>query len=86
MGLLFIKHIYPFISRIIKKIPNKVGVPLTWIIFAFLVIDISISGCAIWRCVNRSHGIDPKNSFDTFLDTQYPDELLQELYPTMTIL
>lgn len=86
LGLLFIKHIYPFISRIIKKIPNKVGVPLTWIIFVFLIIDISISGCAIWRCVNRSHGIEPKNSFDTFLDTQYPDEFLQELYPTMTIL
>lgn len=86
LGLIFIKHIYPFISKIIEKIPNKFGVTLTWIIFAFLVIDISISGCAIFRYVNRVHGIEPKNFFDTFLDAQYPDEFLEKLYPTMTIL
>lgn len=86
LGLLFIKHIYPFISRIIRKIPNKVGIPLTWIIFVFLIIDITLTGCAIWRCVDRNYDIDPDNLFELFLDKHYPDEFMSALFPNMTIL
>lgn len=86
LGLLFIKHIYPFISMTISKIPNKVGIPLTWIIFVFLIIDITLTGCAIWRCVDRNYDIEPSNSFEVFLDKRYPDELMSALFPNMTIL
>lgn len=86
LGLIFIRHIYPFACRMIEKIPNKPGKIITWLLFVFLIFNIFISTCAIKRQTNRNHGIPPKNIFSEFLDKCYDDEFLSKVYCTMTTL
>lgn len=85
LGLLYIKHIYPFCSRMIEKIPNKIGKWITWFLFFFMVFDIFISASAIKRATDRNYDIPATNQFAVFLDKHYPDEFLQKVYPNMEI-
>lgn len=86
LGMVFIKHIYPFMSRQIEKIPNKIGIILTWVFLIFMVFDIFISSCAVKRQSERDYGMPAKNAFEQFLDYEYPDEYLKNIYPNMIIL
>ena len=86
LGALFIKFVYPLISDLVEKIPNNVGIFLTWVIFMFLVIDLTLTGAASWRCVDRNYDVDPGNCVDVFLDKHYDDDYLSKLFPNMTIL
>lgn len=86
IGMIFIKHIYPFISRNVEKIPNKIGVIITWLLFVFMVFDIVISICAIKRQTQRNYDIPAKNKFEQFLDNAYTDDYLKKIFPNMIIL
>ena len=86
LGLIFIRHIYPFICRILEKIPNQFGRIITWIIFIFLISNIILSVCAIKRQTNRSYGIPAQNSFTEFLDKYYNDDQLSKIYNSMVTL
>lgn len=86
LGMIFIKHIYPFISRNIEKIPNKIGIIITWVLFVFMVFDVVISFCAVKRQTQRSYDIPAQNKFQQFLDNTYTDDYLKNVYPNMIIL
>lgn len=86
LGMVFIKHIYPFISRQLEKIPNKTGVILSWVLFVFMVFNFLISCCAVRRYVQRNYDIPAKNEFQRFIDNTYTDEYLKKVYPNMIIL
>lgn len=83
LGVLWIKEIYPKMSKLIEKIPNKIGVYLTWILTVFMVLNMGISVVAVNRWNQRLEGIEGKGSFDHFLDEVYPDDYLKEVYPNM---
>lgn len=57
--MIFIKHTYPFLSRWIERIPNRVGKILTWVLVVFLVLDMLISSLAVRRWTNRILGEPP---------------------------
>ncbi len=83
LGLFWVKDLFPRISQLIERIPKKVGIPLTWLLTAFMVFDMGISWMAVDRQVERHHGIPPQNTVDYFLDRTYPDEFLKKIYPHM---
>lgn len=83
LSILWIKLIYPFLSKMIEKIPNQIGKILTWILTVFFIFDLGISGLAVYRQKERSEDIPANNSVAEFLDQHYPDERLQEIYPNM---
>lgn len=85
LGLIFIRSTYPFFSRQIEKIPNKIGKPLTWVIMIFLCLDMSLSSCAVKRQSDRHKGIQAQNPFAVFLDERYDDDYLKKIYPNMII-
>lgn len=83
LAVVWIKLLYPFMSKWIEKIPNKVGVILTWILFVFMVFDCVISCMAVDRMVKRHNGTAESTAVGIFLDDHYPDEFLLTIYPNM---
>lgn len=97
MGLIFITHLWPFLSEMIERIPNKLifkgkksgnvliitGKSLTIAFAVFLVFNLSISGAAVFRAGRRAEGIEAKDAVSQWLDEHYPDELMARKYPSM---
>ncbi|MEG2088298.1 MAG: putative ABC transporter permease [Angelakisella sp.] len=85
LGLLWVKDIYPLLSRKIERIPDKIGRPLTWVLAVFMVLNMAISALAVGRQSQRRSGIPPQTAFAQFLDNTYPDKLLEVIYPNMVV-
>ena len=85
LGMIFIKHTYPFLSRWIERIPNRVGKILTWVLVVFLVLDMLISSLAVRRWTNRILGEPPANAASALLDRLYPDDMMEWIYPNMAV-
>lgn len=83
LSLLFIKYLYPPLSVLIERIPNRHGIIITWILAAFLICDMTISAAAVMRQTSRNEGVPASNIIDEFLDEYYPDEKLEQVYPNM---
>ena len=78
----WMKRLYPLISRWIEKIPKKAGKILTWIFLVFMVWDIGISALALARYGERAQGIPPAHELAVWLDREFPDERMDEIYPS----
>ncbi|MGL4606122.1 MAG: putative ABC transporter permease [Eubacteriaceae bacterium] len=83
LGLLWVKEIYPIMSKFIEKIPKKMGVPLTWVLTVLMVFNMGISLVAINRWNERLAGVPASTAFERFLDDAYPDDYLKKIYPNM---
>ncbi|MDQ5983508.1 MAG: hypothetical protein RUMPE_00532 [Eubacteriales bacterium SKADARSKE-1] len=83
LGLAWVRYIYPKLSGLIEKIPLDIGKVLTWTFFVFMILNMTISGFAIWRQVDRKAGVPSSNWLTQFLDETYPDEFLKHIYPNM---
>uniref|UniRef100_UPI003FEDF68F putative ABC transporter permease n=1 Tax=Eisenbergiella tayi TaxID=1432052 RepID=UPI003FEDF68F len=84
-SVLWIKNVYPFLSRWIEKVPEKVGKILSWVFLVFMTVNIVLSGMALARYSDRYGGKPAENSVDSFLDTHYPDERMERVYPNAII-
>ena len=82
---LWVKDIYPYFSKWIEKIPNKVGIVLTWVLVVFMIFNMAISALAVQRWDQRDHGVKADNSFEEFLDKTYPDDFMRKIYPNMIL-
>lgn len=80
LGLIFIRNTYPFFSRYIEKIPDKIGKILALLVVAFMIFDCSLSFGATLRQKDRRNGIPAANSIDKFYDSYYTDEKLAKIY------
>ena len=76
---------YPVVSRWIEKIPLISGTILTWILMAVMILTAIVSSMAITRYVQRQESIPPKSVVGEFLDEQYPDAMVENVYPYMKI-
>lgn len=85
LGSVLIRGIYPRLSRLIERIPNRQGVFFTWVLVIFLGADMLLSALAVDRWAERAAGDPPGNAVEVFLDENYPDDLLREIYPNMEI-
>lgn len=80
----WMKVLYPRLSRLIERIPMKAGKVLTWVIVVFMVFNMAISALALGRYQQRQSAPDaPTNGFTEFLDHHYPDERIHQVYPNM---
>ena len=83
LGVLWIKDIYPRMSKWILRIPNRAGILLTWALTAFLIFDGIVSGIAVMRWSQRIEGVPASSAFETFVDTRFPDERMERIYANM---
>ena len=84
LGILYIKWIYPLISKFIESIPRKVAIPITWLAIIFMAFNIIITIFSSVRQYERRRNIPPKNSIDEFYDRYFPDEKLDKIYENRT--
>lgn len=83
LAIVWLKFIYPLMSALIERIPNKIGRLVTWVLVLFMAFDMFISSAAVVRMGERQKDIAPKTSFDRFLDNNLDDEFLTQIYPNM---
>jgi uncharacterized membrane protein len=84
LGLIWVKDLYPLISKTIEKIPKKVGNIVTIALVAFMIFDCFISCAAVIRQNQRQEGIPPRTELGVYLDETFPDEYMKFIYPHMS--
>lgn len=84
-ALVLIRVIYPVVSRWIEKIPLISGTILTWILVVVMVLTAMVSSMAITRYVQRQADMQAQSVVGEFLDEQYPDAMVESVYPYMKI-
>ncbi len=85
LGTFFIKEIYPRLSKLVERIPNRIGITFSYVMIIFFVFDMFISAAALDRQRARHSGIPPSNAFAQFVDSHYTDEYLKTVYPNMVM-
>lgn len=83
--VIFIKLIYPFLSKCIERIPYKSGNIITKILVVIITLDALISFTAVVRQSLRREGIKPFTFIGEICDKVYTDERLKKAYPNMKI-
>lgn len=85
LGLFFVRVVYPWLSGIIERIPNRQGRVLTMIVIAVLCLDMLVSAAAVTRWSERDRGIPAANAAAEYIDEKYPDDFMQTVYPNMNM-
>lgn len=85
LGIVWVRVVYPFLSKTIQKIPNKIGRPLTYALILIVTFDMIFSSLAVLRQAQRREGIPATTNIQEFYDTHYSDDVLKFYYPNMQV-
>ncbi len=83
LGAAWIKGIYPWMAKLILKIPNRVGKVLAWMLAIFLVVNEVITLIALFRWSQRIELVEPANAFWAFIDSRFPNERMEWVFANM---
>ncbi|MCR5653037.1 MAG: putative ABC transporter permease [Ruminococcus sp.] len=83
LGLVWLRYIYPFISKMIEKIPKKPSKIITIILCVLMVLDGILTNAAIYRKNKRAENIPPKTVVGEFCDTVFTDDYMEFIFPHM---
>lgn len=83
VAIIWMKGIYPFLSRWIEKIPVRIGKPLCMIMVFFMSVNIALSGLALDRYSKRHDGLPAKNAVGELMDDWFPDPYMEKVYPNI---
>lgn len=80
-ALIWLKFVYPFLSRLIERVPKRVGTWMSWLFIVFMVCNMAVSALALARYSDRTAGKPAENVLERFLDEHYTDERMEKIYP-----
>lgn len=80
LGVVWIKYIYPYISKLLEKMNKDIGRKFAMFLIIFLVFDIFLTGVAINRVRNKEKGIEAKYKYEEVLDKTFNKEYLKNMY------
>lgn len=83
LGILWIRVIYPYLSKCICKIYNKKCIILTYFLTILLITDTIFTSLALIRQMQRRNNIPAIDELQIFYDINYNDETLKKIYPNM---
>lgn len=83
LGYVYIQFIYPRLMDLVDRIPAKALKISTTVITIFLMINLTLSGIAVYRWAERMRGETPDNIIEIWVDRYYPDEKMFKIYPNM---
>lgn len=81
LGIFWIKTVYPRFEKIVEQVPINMLKAITYILLTFMIFNTFISFSASYRRNERYYGIHATNSFEEYLDENYPDEFMDKIYP-----
>lgn len=84
LGLVWVRYLYPWASKLIEKIPKKAGGIITTFLIVFMIFNAFMSITATYRWTQRQDGVPAQSSFEEFLDESFNDEHMRRLFPHMT--
>ncbi len=80
LGIFWIKFIYPFFQKMLKKLNNKFGKYFMYVLLVFLVFDALLTISAFERMKKEQMGIAPRNQYEEFLDRHFGYNYLNDMY------
>lgn len=83
LGLVWLRYLYPFISRQIEKIPKKYGSVLLTILFFFMLYNGFMTMGSIYRWNQREQCQPPQTSLGYYFDEKFDDRRMELLFPHM---
>lgn len=83
LALVWVKWIDPPLNKGIEKLPPVFGTVLTWVVVVLMVLNIGLTALALSRYTARAEGNASVSSVGAFLDNQYPDSLIERVWPNM---
>lgn len=85
MGMLIVKYLFPWMSKLIDKVPIKLSRVATWLMIIFISFDLLITVAAFTRQAERLKHIPAVNTFQIFLDHEYPDSFMKLIKPGLQL-
>lgn len=85
LAIVWLKAIYPFVSKYIGKIPRVLGEVLTWCIVIFIVLNALVSAMALYYYSLRMAGTSVNGNVELFFAIYYPDTLMKLIYPNAVL-
>ncbi len=83
MGSLILKVVYPFVSKWIEKIPQKIGNVIYIFLLFFFFINMFLSYTVFIRMIYRNKGVSPKTFIGRFYDNYYTNEYMYKKFPIL---
>lgn len=93
-AVVWLKLFYPFLSRLIEKIPKRPGTVICNLMIVFMLINIIISSMALTRYTERNtiaatahteETSEMRQILNQFLDSHFTDERMERIYPNAKI-
>ena len=79
-GLIFVKVVYPALSRLIEFIPKRIGNVIMPTFMIFVLLSHIVSYAALFRYGTRSEGQPASSGIEKVLDKYYDDSFMKQYY------
>ncbi len=86
MGVLFIRLLFPYISRALGMINHKKSALLCRAVTVFLAVNLMVTAIVVLRWEERSKSIPPSGKIEQAIDYIYTDEKLVSIFSNMNFL
>ena len=85
LSVVWIKVIYPPMSKGIESLPPLAGKIATWVVVLVMACNALLTSAAMLRYSARAAQPQPANAFEEILDQQYGDERMERRWPNMIV-
>ena len=79
-GLIFVKLVYPALSKFIELLPKRVGNAIMPTFLIFVALSHVVSYTALFRYGTRSEGKAASNAIEKVLDEHFNDNFMKQYY------
>ncbi len=79
-GLVFVKVVYPALSRLIEFTPKRIGNAIMPTFMIFVLLSHVVSYAALFRYGTRSEGQPASSGIEKVLDKYYDDSFMKQYY------
>ncbi len=85
LAIVWLKAIYPLVSKYIGKIQWVSGEILTWCIVVFMALNVLVSAMALYYYSLRMAGTSGTSNVALFFAFYYPNTLMKLIYPNAVL-